>query len=250
MYEASTSLNMYLSTILAKNAAKPASPSNQSMPLIKVVKDGLGIPETGIVFSISPLSNEPERSVVPANGSAREFMVEGDVFIVKAARFGPKLVEDWWRGGSVAAVGGCECTPHEVQRALGCEILAPVLRPNPHLVNMNGFETIFEFLGFDFRSPKLSTAVNAVAYRTLAFNFELWSRTRAEVPLLQVSSRLSCPAAGTQLVEEITDGGIVKLGRRVCVTLADPAVKDATAGLSPGRPALSWIMRIQMHDCL
>ncbi|KAF7319608.1 hypothetical protein HMN09_00301200 [Mycena chlorophos] len=203
-YEASTSLNMYLSTILAKNAANPASPSNQSIPLMKVVKDGLGIPETGIVFSMSPLScppNEPERSVVPANGSKREFKVEGDVFIVKAACLDQSL---WKIGGAAVPLRLLEVanTPHEVSRALGVlvdglrnswvnsedmerlrgyEILAHVLRPKANLVNMTGFETIFEFLGFNFRSPEHSTVVNAVAYRAIALDFELWSKTRAEV---------------------------------------------------------------------
>ncbi|KAF7293071.1 hypothetical protein MIND_01206500 [Mycena indigotica] len=203
-YEASTSLNMYLSTILAKASTNPTSPTSQSIPLMKVVKDGLGIPETGIVFSMSPLNcpaNDPERSVVPANGSKREFQVQGDVFIVKAACLDQSL---WKIGGAAVPLRLLQVanTPHEVSRALGVlmdglrnswvnsedmerlrgyEILTSVLRPKAQLVNMTGFETIFEFLGFNFRSPEHSTVVNAVAYRAIALDFELWSKTRAEV---------------------------------------------------------------------
>ncbi|KAJ7052675.1 beach-domain-containing protein [Mycena amicta] len=203
-YEASTSLNMYLSTILAKSSTNPASPTTQSIPLMKVVKDGLGIPESGIIFSMSPLNcppNDPERSVVPANGSKREFKVEGDVFIVKAACLDQSL---WKIGGSAVPLRLLQVanTPHEVSRALGVlvdgmrnswvnsedmerlrgyEILTNVLRPKAQLVNMTGFETIFEFLGFNFRSPEHSTVVNAVAYRAIALDFDLWSKTRAEV---------------------------------------------------------------------
>ncbi|KAF7329558.1 hypothetical protein MKEN_00218700 [Mycena kentingensis (nom. inval.)] len=199
-YEASTSLNMYLSTILAKN---PGGATAQ-VPLMKVVKDGLGIPETAIVFSVSPLncaSTDPESGVIPANGSRREFSVEGDVFIVKAACLDQSL---WKIGGAAVPLRLLQVanTPHEVSRALGVlvdglrnswvnsedmerlrgyEIMTSVLRQKAQLVNMTGFETIFEFLGFNFRSPEHSTVVNAVAYRAIALDFELWSKTRAEV---------------------------------------------------------------------
>jgi hypothetical protein len=41
-----------------------------------------------------------------------------------------------------------------MERLRGYEILASVLRPKAQMVNMTGFETIFEFLGFNFRSPE------------------------------------------------------------------------------------------------
>ncbi|KAJ7672461.1 hypothetical protein DFH06DRAFT_1363367 [Mycena polygramma] len=131
-YEASTSLNMYLSTIVssssysssassssrsstnssssysnanangAYNAYNPKSPKSPhpngtgaglgaGTPLMKVVRDGLGIAEGGIVFSVSPLSVKEgeggEVGEVPANGNvasgkARQFVVGGDVFVV------------------------------------------------------------------------------------------------------------------------------------------------------------------------
>ncbi|KAJ6565477.1 beach-domain-containing protein [Mycena vulgaris] len=198
-YEASTSLNMYLSTVVTKTQTPVGL-----TPLMKVVKDGLGIAEASIIFSVSPLNcpaNEPERAVVPANGSTREFATVGDVFIVKAACLDMSL---WKIGGAAVPLRLLQVanTPHEVSRALGVlmdglrnswqnsedmerlrgyEILASVLRPKAQMVNMTGFETIFEFLGFNFRSPEHSTVVNAVAYRAIALDFELWSKTRQEV---------------------------------------------------------------------
>lgn len=48
-YEASTSLNMFLATL----AMKMTSSADRS-PLVKAVKDGLGINESSIIFAISP----------------------------------------------------------------------------------------------------------------------------------------------------------------------------------------------------
>ncbi|KAJ7672456.1 hypothetical protein DFH06DRAFT_1363364 [Mycena polygramma] len=139
-YEASTSLNMYLSTVVssssysssnssssrsstnsssshpssngyngnaAYNAYNPKSPKSPhpngagaglgagaGAPLMKVVRDGLGIAEGGIVFSVSPLSVKEgeggEVGEVPANGNVGggnggSFVVGGDVFVVEAA---------------------------------------------------------------------------------------------------------------------------------------------------------------------
>lgn len=36
----------------------------------------------------------------------------------------------------------------------GYEILAAILRNKSHLINMTGFEILFEFLGLNFRSPE------------------------------------------------------------------------------------------------
>ncbi|KAJ7720932.1 beach-domain-containing protein [Mycena metata] len=222
-YEASTSLNMYLSTVVSKSAAASPSPALAAAPaLMKVVRDGLGIAENSIIFSVSPLNcppNEPEAAIVPANGNGanangtvngvggaakkapRAFVTKGDVFIVKAACLDTSL---WKIGGAAVPLRLLQVanTPHEVSRALGVlvdglrnswqnsedmerlrgyEILANVLRPKAQMVNMTGFETIFEFLGFNFRSPEHSTVVNAVAYRAIALDFELWARTRQEV---------------------------------------------------------------------
>lgn len=82
----------------------------------------------------------------------------------------------------------------------GYEILANILRGKSQMINVTGFETLFEFLGLNFRSPEYelfskvlpatltrylycrqSTVVNTVAYRAIALDFELWSRTRKEI---------------------------------------------------------------------
>jgi hypothetical protein len=78
-------------------------------------------------------------------------------------------------------------------------VLADILRTKSHMINMTSFETLFEFLGLNFRSPECvitcssegffftlnhcrqSTVVNTVAYRAIALDFELWSRTRREI---------------------------------------------------------------------
>ncbi|KAJ7143646.1 beach-domain-containing protein [Mycena filopes] len=232
-YEASTSLNMYLSTVVAKSttitspsrnsALSPNSPAHLNgaggagTGLMKVVREGLGVAEASIVFSVSPLNcAAADAAEVPASGSATRkanvqkgmgmggrsaFVVRGDVFIVKAACLDTSL---WKIGGAAVPLRLLQVanTPHEVSRALGVlvdglrnswqnsedmerlrgyEILANVLRPKAQMVNMTGFETIFEFLGFNFRSPEHSTVVNAVAYRAIALDFELWARTRQEV---------------------------------------------------------------------
>jgi hypothetical protein len=86
---------MYLSTVVAKSN----TPAGQT-PLLKVVKDGLGIAENSIVFSVSPLNcaaTDTESGVVPANGSKRVFATQGDVFIVKAACLDLSL---WKIGGA------------------------------------------------------------------------------------------------------------------------------------------------------
>lgn len=58
-YDASTALNMFLANVSATtlhgDAAEPS-------PLLRAVKEGMGIPESAIVFSISP-SNLPQSSV-------------------------------------------------------------------------------------------------------------------------------------------------------------------------------------------
>ncbi|KAF8233255.1 beach-domain-containing protein [Tricholoma matsutake] len=185
-YEASTSLNMFLSTAMSKNTS-----SSAVSPLIKVVNEGLNVPESSIIFSVSP------------SGSmhSRDFKMEGDVFSVRAACLDVAL---WKIGGAAVALRLVQVanTPHEVSRALGVltdglknswqnsedmerlrgyEILADILRGKTQMINISGFETLFEFLGLNFRSPEQSTVVNIPAYRAIALDFELWSRTRKEI---------------------------------------------------------------------
>ncbi|GLB40924.1 putative WD40 repeats [Lyophyllum shimeji] len=197
-YEASTSLNMFLSTI----AAKQPSSVTQSV-VMKAVKDGLGIPETAICFAVSPLNTRQSgpSTALPVNGIAREFRNDGDVFVVKAACLDTAL---WKIGGAAVALRLVQVanTQHGLSRTLGVltdglrnswqnsedmerlrgyEILADILRCKAQMINVTGFETLFEFLGMNFRFPDQSTVVNSVAYRAIALDFELWSRARKEI---------------------------------------------------------------------
>ncbi|KIK63270.1 hypothetical protein GYMLUDRAFT_196894 [Collybiopsis luxurians FD-317 M1] len=291
-YEASTSLNMFLSNIqlaatqgggVSPGGVKsPLTPSSgitmSSMSIVKAVKEGIGLPESAIVFALSPLncieggiwesvpamgggglggsganggnrtgnrtgggngtgggglttgglatgglstgfsistglattnSAISGRSGAGLNGNGngdsvgarREFVVKGDVFVMKAKCLDNAL---WRIGGAAVALRLVQVaqTPHEISRALGVvtdgvknswqnsedierlrgyDILADILRLKADMINMTSFETIFEFLGLNFRSPDQSTIVNVVAYRALALDFELWAHTRKDI---------------------------------------------------------------------
>lgn len=73
---------MFLSTPTLKNTSVS--------PLMKVVKDGLGVPESSITFSVSPHSS-----------MHRDFKIDGDVFAVKAACLDMAL---WKIGGAAVAL--------------------------------------------------------------------------------------------------------------------------------------------------
>jgi hypothetical protein len=77
---------MFLSTTALKNAS-----SSTVSPLIKVVKDGLGVPKSSIAFSVSPHSST----------HAPNFEMEGDVFVVKAACLDMAL---WKIGGAAVSL--------------------------------------------------------------------------------------------------------------------------------------------------
>lgn len=65
--------------------------SSAVSPLIKVVNEGLNVPESSIIFSVSP------------SGSmhSRDFKMEGDVFSVRAACLDVAL---WKIGGAAVAL--------------------------------------------------------------------------------------------------------------------------------------------------
>ncbi len=130
-YEASTSINMFLANVQLAAALKsplPTSPvsgngslSTKAYPvssssIVKVVKDGLGLPQAAIVFAISPLNCTVSgyASGIPISGgngvtqngtygakseqARKEFVVQGDVYVVKAKCLDNAL----WRVGGVA----------------------------------------------------------------------------------------------------------------------------------------------------
>ncbi|KAG6816009.1 hypothetical protein H0H87_009501 [Tephrocybe sp. NHM501043] len=200
-YEASTSLNMFLVTVASK---QPSSLTHSAVT--KAVKYGLEIPESTIGFAVSPLNTlqSGPSTTAPVNGFVREFRNEGDVFVVKAACLDMAL---WKIGGAAVALRLVQVanTQHELSRALGVladglknswqnsedmerlrgyEILANILRSKAQLINLTGFETLFEFLGLNFRFPDQSTVVNSVAYKAIALDFELWSHANSDIQQL------------------------------------------------------------------
>ena len=102
-YEASTSLNMFLSTLTAKSRSAGS-------PLLNVASEGLGIKESSIVFSVSPISRFDQSheliplapngpSVNPDGINARNrFRMIGNVFLVKLSCLDAVL----WKIGGVA----------------------------------------------------------------------------------------------------------------------------------------------------
>ncbi|KAK0199746.1 beach-domain-containing protein [Desarmillaria ectypa] len=196
-YEASTSLNMFISTAASKVS------SAESLPLVRTVREGLGVSNSSIIFSLST-SNIAESGTlrsVTTGGSAKEVIVRGDIIVVKTACLDMSL---WKIGGAAVPLHVLQVakTPHEISRALsilmdglrnswqnsedmerlrGYDILTDILRSKAEMINMTSFETIFEALGLNFRSPEQSTIVNAIAYKVIALDFEFWSRTRKEV---------------------------------------------------------------------
>ncbi|KAG6889353.1 hypothetical protein C0992_005581 [Termitomyces sp. T32_za158] len=214
-YDASTSLNMFLA-----NYAPTQPNSAAQSTILKAVKRGLAIPENAIRFAVSPLNARQSGpcAAVPVNGFTRKFKNEGDVFVVKVACLDAAL---WKIGGAAVVLRLVQVahTQHELSRALGVlsdglrnswqnsedmeklrepypgfdlssltsfyvggyEILADLLRSKAELINVTGFETLFEFLGMNFRCLDQSTVVNVVAYKAIALDFELWSRTKPEI---------------------------------------------------------------------
>ncbi|KAF8652783.1 hypothetical protein AX16_004175 [Volvariella volvacea WC 439] len=252
-YEASTSLNMFLSAIVASGDASGSSSAGHGKSgnakggvggLVNAIKEGMGIVEKDILWSVKgcewagmgdSLSLGPLRGVDSLGGHSRsrsdvslggdgaggagaggaggggagggkkgsglEVRMEGDAFAVQASCLDQAL---WKIGGAAVALRLVQLanTPHELSRALGIltdglknswqnsedmerlrgyDVLGDMLRAKSQLINMTGYETLFEFLGMNFRTPELSTIVNTVAYRALALDFELWSRAKKEV---------------------------------------------------------------------
>ncbi|KAG2346496.1 beach-domain-containing protein [Suillus weaverae] len=182
-YEASTSLNMH---ITAQGALLP-----ENSQLKKTIRGDSIISDSSIIFRVVPQPHDKKG----------QFVTRGDVFTVCCQSLDLAV----WRISGAALLlrlVALAQTPHELSRALsvfsdclrnswqnsddmerlhGYDVLASMLRARSHLINMTSFETLFEFLGLDFRSPDLSTVVNTIAYRAVALDFELWSKTSADI---------------------------------------------------------------------
>ncbi|KAG1745693.1 hypothetical protein EDB19DRAFT_1927133 [Suillus lakei] len=182
-YEASTSLNMH---ITAQGAALP-----ENSQLKKAIRGDSIISDSSIIFRVVPQPHDKKGQIV----------TQGDVFTVCCQSLDLAV---WKIGGAALLLRlvALAQTPHELSRALGVfsdclrnswqnsddmerlhgyDVLASTLRARSHLINMTSFETLFEFLGLNFRSPDLSTVVNTIAYRAVALDFELWSKTSVDI---------------------------------------------------------------------
>ncbi|KAG2136966.1 uncharacterized protein EDB93DRAFT_1253823 [Suillus bovinus] len=182
-YEASTSLNMH---ITAQGASLP-----ENSQLKKAIRGDPIISDSSIIFRIVPRPHDKKDQIV----------TRGNVFTVCCQSLDLAV---WKIGGAALLLRlvALAQTPHELSRALsvfsdclrnswqnsddmerlhGYDILASTLRARNHLINMTSFETLFEFLGLNFRSPDLSTVVNTIAYKAVALDFELWSKTSADI---------------------------------------------------------------------
>ncbi|KAF9006328.1 hypothetical protein BDZ89DRAFT_1144797 [Hymenopellis radicata] len=69
----------------------------------------------------------------------------------------------------------------DMERLRGYEILTDILRSKAQMINMTSFETLFESIGLNFRTPEQSTVVNVVLYKAIALDFEFWSHARREI---------------------------------------------------------------------
>ncbi|EMD36591.1 hypothetical protein CERSUDRAFT_115625 [Gelatoporia subvermispora B] len=192
-YEASTALNIHMSSNSSGGVVPP-----DVVQLRSVIRNGPGINPTSILWTITPASFIADDE---AEGEEQGVRITGDVVLAKSGCLDLAM---WKIGGAALPLKLVQLAnnPHEVSRSLGIltdglrnswqnsedmerfrgyDILAECLRNKSSLINMTGYETLFEFLGLDFRYPDHSTITNAVAYRVLALDFQLWSRTKADI---------------------------------------------------------------------
>ncbi|KAH7926600.1 beach-domain-containing protein [Leucogyrophana mollusca] len=203
-YEASTSLNMH---ILGQASNTPTSP--EMSHLKKTIRDGISISDSSIMARLVPSSFSPEETFATSDytsasqndGREDGYSIEGGVL---ATHCQPLDLALWKIGGPalVLRLVMFAQTTHELSRAInilsdslrncwqncddmermhGYDVLANLLHTKCHLINMTTFETLFELLGLNFRSPDHSTIVNSIGYRSLALDFELWSRTHPDI---------------------------------------------------------------------
>lgn len=171
-YEASTSLNMH---ITAQGTSLP-----ENSQLKKAIRGDSIISDSSIMFRVVPQPHDKRDQIV----------TRGDVFTVCCQ---PLDLAVWRIGGAALLLRlvALAQTPHELSRALsvfsdclrnswqnsddmerlreyrickiltvvdfridGYDVLASTLRARSHLINMTSFETLFEFLGLNFRYPE------------------------------------------------------------------------------------------------
>ncbi|KAI0079797.1 beach-domain-containing protein [Panus rudis PR-1116 ss-1] len=218
-YEAATSLSIHVFNV--SNALAQLAPSHEKSQrkkaldgLMNAVKYGLQLDESDVIMTVAPngkyrrrVNSTGSEDEEEDNGEANVGWFEGEVLEMQTT---PLDLSMWKLGGAAVALGLLQyaSTPHELSRTLsilagglknswqnsedmerirGYEIIAGILRAKPHLINITGFETIFEFLGLNFKNPDLSTITNVAAYRPIALDFILWTRTKPEIQRAHLS---------------------------------------------------------------
>ncbi|KDN41354.1 hypothetical protein RSAG8_07469, partial [Rhizoctonia solani AG-8 WAC10335] len=69
----------------------------------------------------------------------------------------------------------------DMESLSGYEVLAQLLYEKAGLVSVDIFNSLFEFLGLDFKTPSKSVVTNPQSYRAFALDIDLWARTNPPV---------------------------------------------------------------------
>ncbi|KIM59893.1 hypothetical protein SCLCIDRAFT_1217340 [Scleroderma citrinum Foug A] len=194
-YEVSTSLNMHLLS---------SASGGDNSSLRKVIHDGPLFNENFILVKVAPEDVATLPPLGPLSASTSQegsgtttCITRGDACVAICQPFDLVL---WRLGGArlvlrlvqlaqtqhelsrvitilCDSIRNCWQNSEDMERISGYDALASVLYTKGQLINVTSFETLFEFLGLNFRSPDASTVTNTIAYRAIALDFELWSTT-------------------------------------------------------------------------
>ncbi|KAF7792655.1 hypothetical protein EIP86_003752 [Pleurotus ostreatoroseus] len=201
-YEASTSLNIFLASV---------AQSKKTTTMGTLISRGLGINAGSVVFNLTPsvpgskdvglglIGNDEVSDGLPA------LRVEGDVVAVRNVSLDVSI---WRLGGSAVPLRLVQLATVRIRppfdlflslmifrlrmdfRVHSASLLAAYATAgktqktwsdSSDLINLTSFETLFEFLGLNFRSPDQSTVINTAAYRAIALDLQLWSRTKPDI---------------------------------------------------------------------
>ncbi|CAE6467269.1 unnamed protein product [Rhizoctonia solani] len=69
----------------------------------------------------------------------------------------------------------------DMESLSGYEVLAQLLYEKAGLISVDIFNSLFEFLGLDFKTPSKSVVTNPQSYRAFALDIDLWARTNPTV---------------------------------------------------------------------
>ncbi|KAF8696543.1 Beach protein, partial [Rhizoctonia solani] len=69
----------------------------------------------------------------------------------------------------------------DMENLSGYEVLAQLLYEKAGLISVDIFQSLFEFLGVDFKTPSKSVVTNPQSYRAFALDIDLWARTNPSV---------------------------------------------------------------------